>query len=79
MAEHRFKIGQAVYFHPKKSRLALHAPVGHYQITKRLPATGGEFEYSIRSAHEDYERVARESELTRLEDRAPLARRRREI
>jgi len=79
MAEHRFKIGQAVYFHPKKSRLAFPAPVGPYQITKRFPAIGGEFEYAIRSAHEDNERVAKESELTRLENRAPLMRRRREI
>jgi hypothetical protein len=64
MAEHRFRIGQSVYFYPKK----LHAPPGPYQITKRLPAIAGEFEYRIRTSHEDYERVARESELARLED-----------
>jgi len=73
MTEHRFKIGQSVYFRPKKSRLAL---AGAYQITKRFPGAGGEFKYRIRSPHEDYERVARESELSRLEDRAPLLRRR---
>jgi hypothetical protein len=76
MAEHRFKIGQAVYFHPGKSGMALHAPVGHYHITKRFPAADGEFEYAIKSPFEDHERVARESELSRLEDRAPLLRRR---
>jgi len=76
MAEHRFKIGQTVYFHPQKSKLALHAPVGPYHITRRFPAADGEFEYAIRSPHEDHERVARESELSRLEDRAPLLRRR---
>jgi hypothetical protein len=26
MAEHKFKMGQAVYFHPKKSRLVFDAP-----------------------------------------------------
>jgi hypothetical protein len=79
MAEHRFKIGQAVYFHPKKSRLALQASVGPYQITKRFPPTGAEFKYAIRSPFEDYERVAKESELRRLEDRAPSLRRKLEI
>jgi hypothetical protein len=69
MAEHRFKIGQAVYFHPKKSRLAFRAPVSPYQIIKRFPTTGGEFEYAIKSAYEDNERVAKESELRRLENR----------
>jgi hypothetical protein len=55
-----FKIGQAVYFHPKKSRLALQAPVGPYLLTKRFLAAEGEFDYAIRSPHEDHERVARE-------------------
>jgi hypothetical protein len=79
MAEHRFEIGQGVYYRPKRSRSALHATVGPYQITKRVPSTGGEFKYTIRSPNEDYERIAKESELTRLEDRAPLSRRRPEI
>jgi hypothetical protein len=79
MVEHRFKIGPAVYLHPKKSRLAFRAPVGPYQIIERFPATGAEFKYAIKSAHEDNERVAKESELTRLENRVPLMRRRREI
>jgi hypothetical protein len=29
-----------------------------------LPATDGEFQYVVRSAHEGHERVARESELS---------------
>jgi hypothetical protein len=75
MAEHRFKIGQGVYFHPKKSRLAVRAPVGPYQITRRIPGAGGKFKYAIRSANEGYEHIVKESELTRLEDRTrPLRR-----
>jgi len=66
MAEHKFKIGQVVYFHPKKSRLPSCAPSGPYQIIKRRPAIDGEFQYVIRNAYEDHERVARESELTRF-------------
>ena len=65
MAEHKFKIGQLVYFHPQRSRLVAGAPAGPYQITKRLPAVDGEFQYAIRSAYEDHERVAMESELIR--------------
>jgi hypothetical protein len=34
------------------------------QIIRRLPGTDGEFEYVIRSAYENHERVARESELS---------------
>jgi hypothetical protein len=66
MAEHKFKIGQVVYFHPKKSSLVSDAPPGPYQIIRRLPAIDGEFQYVIRSAYESHERVARESELSRF-------------
>jgi len=65
-AEHKFKIGQVVYFRPKSQFLPLSASPGPYQITRRLPAADGEFQYVIRSTHEDHERVAKESELTRF-------------
>ena len=64
MAEHKFKIGQVVCFRPKWI-MPVNAPSGRYQITRRLPARDGEFEYAIRSDYENHERVARESELTR--------------
>jgi hypothetical protein len=63
MAEPKFKIA-IVYFRPKKIRFPAYVPSGSYQITKRLPAADGEFEYVIRSAYDGRERVARESELT---------------
>jgi hypothetical protein len=63
--EHKFKIGQLVYFHPKGAGRIDPVP-GPYQITKRLPAAkDGEFQYEIRSNFEEHDRVARESELTR--------------
>ena len=66
MTKHKFKIGQPVYFYPKGARRVDSAP-GLYQITKRLPAEkDGEFRYEIRSTFEEYDRVARESELTRV-------------
>jgi hypothetical protein len=65
MSEHKFKIGQLVYFHPKGVGRVDAVP-GPYQIAKRLPAAeDGEFQYEIRSGFEDHGRVARESELTR--------------
>ena len=65
--EHKFKIGQLVYFHPKGAvQPQLDAAPGPYQITKRLPAAGdGECQYEIKNTLEEYNRIARESELTR--------------
>jgi len=64
MTQHRFKIGQVVYFRPKKSRTQPTAPSGAYQITKRLPAADGEYQYAIKSMYEQHDRIASESELT---------------
>jgi hypothetical protein len=61
----KFKIGQLVYFHPKVRR-QLDVVPGPYLITRRLPTTqDGECQYEIRNTLEEYNRVARESELTR--------------
>jgi hypothetical protein len=38
---------------------------GIYQLTKQFPHNGREFEYHIKSANEEHQRIARESELTR--------------
>jgi hypothetical protein len=65
VTEHKFKIGQLVYFHPKV-RPQLDVVPGPYLITRRLPAAeDGEFRYEIRNTLEEYNRVARESGLTR--------------
>ena len=60
MAEHKFKIGQLVYFKPEKlGRPAHDLGPGPHRITKRLPATqDGEFQYAVRSKFEDHERIA---------------------
>ena len=71
--EHNFKIGQVVYFRPKISSAPLFASSGPYQITRRLPAAEGEFQYVIRSANEDHERVAKESERAAFEYCTPAA------
>jgi hypothetical protein len=66
MAEHKFKIGQVVYIQNAKVRAALQASSGGYVVTRRLPEKDGEFQYAIRSAHEDHERVVTESEISRF-------------
>jgi hypothetical protein len=68
VTELKFKIGQLVYFHPKAAaRPQLDVVPGPYVITRRLPAAeDGEFQYEIRNTLEEYNRVARESELTRV-------------
>jgi len=65
MTEHKFKIGQIVYYHPDKSGPHVYAPSGLFQVTRRLPAKDAEFQYWIKSTFEDHDRVAKESELTR--------------
>ena len=62
MAEHKFKIGERVYFHSRSRR---EVPPGPCQIIKRLPAANGEFQYLIRSEYKDHQHVAKESELSR--------------
>jgi hypothetical protein len=41
------------------------ATSGAYVVTKQLPHNGREFEYRIKSASEEHERVVRESELAK--------------
>jgi hypothetical protein len=51
MAEHKFKIGERVYFHSRSER---EAPSGPRQIIRRLPAQDGEFQYVIRREYEGH-------------------------
>jgi hypothetical protein len=60
MPSHKFKVGEIVIFRPGRN-----VPGGAYEVIKRLPENGGEFQYRIKSPGELYERVARESELTK--------------
>jgi hypothetical protein len=59
----RFKIGQLVTFSP--GRASLSPSSRDYKILRVLPREGGEQEYRIKSGTELFERVARESELSR--------------
>jgi hypothetical protein len=59
MPSHKFHVGESVILRPAIS----HNVSG--QVTKQLPHDGREFEYRIKSANEEHERVAREGELTK--------------
>jgi hypothetical protein len=61
MPSHKFNIGDAVLFN---SRVSRNAPWGVYEVVKVLPGNGNP-EYRVKSANEEHQRVARESELTR--------------
>jgi hypothetical protein len=60
---HKFHIGQFVQFNPDRNERTS-APSGAYEVTKKLPHNGQEYEYRIKSAHEEHERTARESQLS---------------
>jgi hypothetical protein len=62
---HKFKEGQIVQFSGAAARFS-HAAPGPYEITRRLPYAGGEFEYHIKSSEEAQERIAKESQLAAL-------------
>jgi hypothetical protein len=62
MPSHKFHIGESVMLKPAISR---NVPGGVYEVTKRLPHNGREYEYRIKSANEEHERIAGEGELTK--------------
>ncbi len=60
---HKFKVGQMVDFLPNKSRVPT---LGRrYEILKLLPLESGEASYRVKSKEEPYERIAKESEISR--------------
>ncbi len=61
MKEHKYQIGQTVYF---ASRPTGHMAVNStYQVVRLLPSDGADYQYRIKNASEAFERVARESQL----------------
>jgi len=60
MPAHKFYIGENVRLLRSKGH---NVQGGSYIVIKRLPASGGEFGYRIKSTNEPHERVVRESEL----------------
>jgi hypothetical protein len=62
MSKYKFKVGQNVYF--QSGKFGVPAPSSRYKIIRQLPQEGGERTYRIKTDSEQFERVARESEIT---------------
>lgn len=60
---HRYKIGQMVYFNSPTRGLP--AAADAYKIVRTMPKDGADPMYRIKSMAEAFERVAKESEITR--------------
>lgn len=58
----KFKIGQMVDFNP--ARATIPASIREYKILRLLPHETGERQYRIKTIAEQFERIAKESELT---------------
>jgi hypothetical protein len=63
MAQHKFRVGQLVDFAPSRPGVATSGR--QYEIVRLLPADGGELQYRVKSKAEAFERIAKESELSR--------------
>jgi hypothetical protein len=61
VANYKYKVGQMVNFNP--ARATIPASIREYKILRQLPFEGGERSYRIKTIAEQYERIAKESEL----------------
>jgi hypothetical protein len=65
VSDHKFKVGQTVSYATGPFGRASITNI--YTITQLLPPLGDDRQYRIKSANEPHERVAKESELARVE------------
>ena len=62
-AQHKYKVGQVVNFTPAK--MAMQASSREYKVVRLLPPEDGQNLYHIIGISETFERMARESDLSR--------------
>ena len=65
VSSHKFKIGQSVSY--TSGVFGAGSANSVYKITQLLPPEGDDFQYKIKSAAEPHERVAKESQLDRVD------------
>jgi hypothetical protein len=74
MSDHKFKIGQVVYFRPQPVR-GIGAPSNQrYRITQLLPKERGGAQYQIRCEETERNFAANERELRQVTDRKIIRR-----
>jgi hypothetical protein len=66
MATYKFRVGRKVQL--IATLFSRFAAAGDYEIVRRLPESNGEFQYKIKSPHEAWERVVKESQLRKSFD-----------
>lgn len=66
MASHKFKVGQRVIFHSPRS--AVEPSI--CTVLRPLPIEGPELTYRVKSTEKSFERVAKERELTLVDEEA---------
>jgi hypothetical protein len=62
--DHKFKIGQSVSL--TSGPFDRRSANGLFKVTQLLPFEGEDYQYRIKSANEPHERVAKESQLSRI-------------
>jgi hypothetical protein len=63
VANHKYKVGQLVNFAPSRSGMPTSGR--QYEVVRLLPPESGELQYRVKCKGDTFERVARDSELTR--------------
>ncbi len=61
---HRFRLGQMVRLSSRSSYQSM--ADGAYQVVRQLPYGEGDYQYRIKSAREQHERVVKEADLSGL-------------
>lgn len=64
MAGHKYRVGERVIFHAPRRSIG----PSLFTVLRLLPPDGQEFTYRIKSTDEGVERVAKERELTSLQE-----------
>jgi hypothetical protein len=62
MASHKFKVGQALLFSPR--RIGDRSGSQACQVVRLMPVEGGECQYRIKCRYDNIERIAKESQLS---------------
>jgi hypothetical protein len=62
LAQSKFEVGQMVDFNP--GRATIPASTREYKIVRLMPLESGERQYRIKTIAEQFERIAKESELS---------------
>jgi hypothetical protein len=64
VSRHKFKVGQLVDFSPGRGASGMETSPRQFRVVRLLPAEEGQSQYRIKSVRGDFERVAKENQLS---------------